>query len=131
MVTQDVDIRLRTLSRLHRIAGESRQDGSGVAEEVEGRAEVVLDAVWSSAVAADPTFRDSTFVTITGYGAVQFEWESDDIAIEALVEPAGGFTVYVHGADEETEECNPAEVAEVVGAIERGWGGARRAAGGV
>lgn len=131
MVTQDVDARLRTLSRLHRIAGESRQRGAGVTEEVEARAEAVLERVWDSRVAEDSTFRESTFVTITGDGAVQFEWESDVIAIEVVVEPVGGFTVYIHGDGNETEEYSPAEVAEAVGVIERGWGGAKRAASGV
>lgn len=131
MVTQDVDARLRTLSRLHRIAGESRQRGAGVTEEVEGRAEAVLERVWDSRVAEDSSFRESTFVTITGDGAVQFEWESHVTAIEAVVEPGGGFTVYVHGHDKRTEERSPADVAEAVEAIERGWDGTRRTSGGV
>ncbi len=131
MVTQDVDARLRTLSRLHRIAGESRGGGAGVTAEVEGRAEAFLERVWGSEAAEASSFRESTFVTITGDGAVQFEWESGAVAIEAVVEPGGGFTVYIHGGDEKTEECSPADVAEAVGAIERGWGGATKAASGV
>ena len=114
MVTQGLDTHLRTLTRLHRIASESRQGGAAVTKEVEERAEVVLKRVWSSSVAEDRAFRDSTFVTITGDGAVQFEWESSTVAVEAIVEPAGGFTVYIHRGSEETEECSPAEVGEFV-----------------
>ncbi len=131
MVTQDLDTRLRTLSRLQRIAGESREGSAGVTEEVEARATVVLERVWGSSAAEDRVFRESTFVTITGDGAVQFEWESSTVAIEAVVEPEGGFTVYVHRKGDEPEEWNPAEVADAIEAIERGWSGTRRAARGV
>ena len=65
-------------------------------------------------MAEDRAFPDSTFVTITGDGAVQFEWESSTVAVEAIVEPAGGFTVYIHREHEETEEFSPAEVGEFV-----------------
>ncbi len=131
MVTQDLNTHLRTLARLRRIVDESRNGDCPVAEDVERRAEAVLERAWNSRAAEDHAFRDSTFVTITGDGAVQFEWESEAVAIEAIVEPEGGFTVYVHRDGKETEECSPAEVAETVDAIERGWGGARRAASGV
>ena len=131
MVTQDVDARLRTLSRLHRIAGESRHAGSGVTEAVEDRAEAILERVWGCSAAEDQSFRDSTFVTITGDGAVQFEWESDAVAVEVVVEPEGGFTVFVHPEGSESEEWNPAEVSDAIEAIERGWSGKRRAARGV
>ena len=131
MVTQNLDTHLITLTRLRRIAGESRNGDCPVAEDIERRAEAVLERAWNSRAAEDHAFRDSTFVTITGDGAVQFEWESDSVAIEAIVEPEGGFTVYVHREGEETEECSPLEVAEAVEAIERGWGGARRVASGV
>ena len=109
MVTQDLDTHLRTLSRLHRIASESRKQDSGVTAEVEARAEAVLDRVWESSAAEDSAFRDSTFVTITGDGAVQFEWESGAVAIEVVVEPEGGFTVYVHRGDG-SEECDSVEM---------------------
>ena len=128
MVTQDLDTRLRTLQRLHRIAGESREGGAGVTEAAEARAVATLEQVWDSAAAEDSTFRESTFVTITGDGAVQFEWESEAVAIEAVVEPEGGFTVYVHEEGQEPEEWNPAELADAIEAIERGWSGTRRAA---
>ena len=131
MVTQDLDTQLRTRTRLRRIAGDSRQGDAGVPEEVEGRAEAVLERVWDSSAAGDEAFRESTFVTVTGDGAVQFEWESEAVAVEAIVEPEGGFTVYIHREGGGTEECSPAEVADAVEAIERGWGGARKAAGGV
>lgn len=131
MVTQDLDTRLRTLSRLQRIAGESREGSAGVTEEVEARATAVLERVWGSSVAEDRVFRESTFVTITGDGAVQFEWESSTVAIEVVVEPEGGFTVYVHREGDESEEWNPADVADAIEAIERGWSGTRRAARGV
>lgn len=131
MVTQDLDTHLRTLSRLHRIASESRKQASGVTAEVEARAEAVLDRVWESSAAEDGAFRDSTFVTITGDGAVQFEWESGAVAIEVVVEPEGGFTVCVHRGDDDPEEWNPAELADAIDAIERGWSGTRRAARGV
>ncbi len=131
MVTQDVDTHLRTLSRLRRIASESRKQDSGVTAEVEARAEAVLDRVWESSAASDGAFRESTFVTITGDGAVQFEWESGAVAIEVVVEPEGGFTVYVHRGDDQPEEWNPVELADAIEAIERGWSGTRRAARGV
>ncbi|MXY35502.1 MAG: hypothetical protein F4Y54_01805 [Dehalococcoidia bacterium] len=131
MVTQDLNTRLRTLNRLHRIAGESREGSSGVTEEVEARAAATLEHVWDCSAAEDRTFRESTFVTITGDGAVQFEWESEVVAIEVVVEPEGGFTVYVHPEGDEPEERNTAEVADAIEAIERGWSGTRRAARGV
>ena len=131
MVTQDLDTRLRTLNRLHRIAGESREGSAGVTEGVEARATAVLERVWGCSAAEDGAFRESTFVTVTGDGAVQFEWESGAVAIEMLVEPEGGFTVYVHREGEEPEECSPAEMADAIEAIERGWSGTRRAARGV
>ena len=131
MVTQDLDTHLRTLSRLRRIASESRRGDTGVTDEIEARAEAVLERVWSSSAAEDRAFRDSTFVTVTGDGAVQFEWESGEVAVEAIVEPDGGFTVYIHRENNETEECSPAELTDAVEVIERGWGGATRAAGGV
>ena len=131
MVTQDLDTHLRTLSRLRRIASESRRGDTGVTDEIEARAEAVLERVWSSSAAEASAFRDSTFVTIAGDGAVQFEWESGEVAVEAIVEPDGGFTVYIHRENNETEECSPAELTDAVEVIERGWGGARRAAGGV
>ena len=114
MVTKDVDMHLRTLSRLHRIASESRKGDSGVTAEVETRAEAVLESVWSSSAAEDSAFRDSTFVTIAGDGAVQFEWQAGAVAVEAIVEPEGGFTVYIHRENEETVECSPAELAAFV-----------------
>ena len=114
MVTQDLDTHLRTLSRLRRIASESRRGDTGVTDEVEARAEAVLERVWSSSAAEDSAFRDSTFVTVTGDGALQFEWESSTVAVEAIVEPEGGFTVYIHQENNETEECSPAEVGEFV-----------------
>ena len=101
---------LRTLSRLRRIASESRRGDTGVTDEIEARAEAVLERVWSSSAAEDSAFRDSTFVTIAGDGAVQFEWESGEVAVEAIVEPKGGFTVYIHRENNETEECSPAEL---------------------
>ena len=55
-------------------------------------------------------------------GVVQFEWEAGAVAVEAIVEPEGGFTIYIHREHEETEECSPAEVGAAVEAIERGWG---------
>lgn len=131
MVTQDLDTRLRTLQRLQRIAGESREESTGVTEEVEARAAATLEHVWGSSAAEDPVFRESTFVTITGDGAVQFEWESAAVAIEVMVEPEGGFIVYVHREGDEPEEWNPAELADAIEAIERGWSGTRRAARGV
>jgi hypothetical protein len=130
VVTQDLDTQVRTLGRLHRIAAESRHGGTGVTEEVEERAEAVLGQVLSASVAEDSVFRNSTFVTITGDGAVQFEWESGVVAIEAIVEPEGGFTVYVHREGEEAEEWRPLTPPDVVEAIERGWSGTRRAASG-
>ena len=133
MVTQDLDIRTRTLSRLHRIAHSSRVEDpeKGVTESVEKLAAKLLDRVWESSVGGDAAFRASTFVTITGYGAVQFEWESENVAIEVVVEPEGGYTVYVHREGEQPEEWNPTEVADALEAIERGWSGTRRAASGV
>ena len=131
MVTQDLDTRLRTLNRLHRIAGESREESAGVTEEVEARATATLERVWGCSAAEDRAFRESTFVTVTGDGAVQFEWESGAVAIEVVVEPEGGFTVYVHREGAEPEEWSPAEVADAIEAIERGWSGTRRAARGV
>lgn len=131
MVTQDLDTRLRTLNRLHRIAGESREGGAGVTEEVEARATATLERVWGCSAAEDSAFRESTFVTVTGDGAVQFEWESGAVAIEVVVEPEGGFTVYVHREGDEPEEWSAAEVADAIEAIERGWSGTRRAARGV
>ena len=114
MVTQDLDTRLRTVNRLRRIAGESRTGSAGVAETVEARAAAMLERVWSSFVAEDKAFRDSTFVTITGDGAVQFEWESEDVAIEVVVQPEGGFTVYVHREGKESEEWSSVGVSEEV-----------------
>ena len=124
-------ITLSTRIRLRRIARESRDrgEGSGVAEAVERRAEALLERIWVSSAGRDNLFQNSTFVTITGDGAVQFEWESDTVLIEAIVEPEGGFAIYVHQGDEEAEEYHPEPMAEAVVAIERGWGGARRAAG--
>lgn len=131
MVTQDVDTHGRTLGRLHRIAAESRRGDVGVTHEVEDRAEAVLERLWKASVAEDKAFRDSTFVTITGDGAVQFEWESGAVAIEAIVEPESGFTVYIHREGEGAEEYRLAELADAIEAIERGWSGTRRAARGV
>ena len=67
--THDPDLKARTLDRLRRIA---RDGGSGCAVDakVERRAEALLERVWASHVSSDESFRDSTFVTITGDGAV-------------------------------------------------------------
>lgn len=127
-------VHLNTRIRLRRIARESRgsEPRGGVTQEVERRAETLLERVWESSAASDGVFRDSTFVTITGYGAVQFEWEKDGVAIEALVEPELDFSVYVYPEDGEPEECtNLLEMVDVVDLIERRWSGDRRASSGV
>jgi len=131
VVTQDLDTHLRTLARLRRIVEESQHGEAQVTEDVQERAEVMLEQVWSASVAEDRAFRNSTFVTLTGDGAVQFEWESENVAIEVVVEPEGGYTVYVHREGEQPEEWEPTEVADALEAIERGWSGTRRAARGV
>ena len=51
-------------------------------------------------------------------GAVQFEWEAGAVAVEAIVEPEGGFTVYIHRGSEDTEECSPVEVGAAVEAVQ-------------
>ena len=126
-------VNLSTRIRLRRIARESRERGEDtpVDEAVERRAETLLERVWGSSLASDEAFTGSTFVTITGDGAVQFEWESEAMLIEATVEPRGGFTIYVHRERGGTVEHYPELIEEAVKVIERGWGGARRAAGGV
>ena len=118
--THDPEVKARTLDRLWRIA---RDGGSGcvVDAKVERRAEALLERVWASAASDDEVFRDSTFVTITGDGAVQFEWECGTVAIEALVEPEGGFTIYVHPEDGEPVEHAPAELTDAVAVIAHGW----------
>ena len=131
MVTQDLDTHVRTLARLRRIVEESRRGEVRVSDDVGERAEAMLEQVWRTSLAEDSAFRDSTFVTRTGDGAVQFEWESEDVAIEAVVEPEGGFTVYVHREGDEPEEWSPAGIADALEAIARGWSGTRRAASGV
>ena len=118
--THDPDLKARTLDRLRRIA---LGDGAecAVDAKVERRAEALLDRVWVSDVGSDESFRDSTFVTITGDGAVQFEWESGTVAIEAIIEPAGGFTIYVHPEGGESVEHAPVELADAVAVIAHGW----------
>ena len=118
--THDPDLKARTLDRLWRIA---RDGGAGCAVDatVERRAEALLDQVWASDAGDDEAFRDSTFVTITGDGAVQFEWESRGVAIEAIIEPKGGFTIYVHPENEEPVEHAPGEIRDAVAVIARGW----------
>ena len=118
--THGPDLKARTLDRLRRIA---RDGGSGCAVDakVERRAEALLDQVWASGAGDDASFRDSTFVTITGDGAVQFEWESGTVAIEAIVEPEGGFTIYIHPENGEPIEHAPVEIADAVTVIANGW----------
>ena len=118
--THDPEVKARTLDRLWRIA---RGDGAGCAVDakVERRAEALLERVWVSDVGSDESFCDSTFVTITGDGAVQFEWESGTVAIEAIVEPEGGFTIYVHPENGEPVEHAPVELADAVAVIAHGW----------
>ena len=118
--THDPDLKARTLDRLRWIA---RGDDTecAVDAKVERRAEALLERVWASHVSSDESFRDSTFVTITGDGAVQFEWESGTVAIEAIVEPEGGFTIYVHPEGGEPIEHAPVELADAVAVIAHGW----------
>lgn len=127
-------VHLNTRIRLRRIARESRErePEGGVAQEVERRAETLLERTWESSAASDKVFRDSTFVTITGYGAVQFEWENDGVAIEALVEPELDFSVCVYPEDGEPEEFTGLpEMVDVVDLIERRWMGDGRSSSGV
>lgn len=114
---------LDTRIRLRRIAQESREhtSESGVEVEVERRAELLLERVWVSHVGSDESFRDSTFVTITEDGAVQFEWESDAVIIEAIIEPEGGFTIYIHPENGDPIEHAPVEIADAVTVIANGW----------
>ena len=90
--TKITSVNLSTRVRLRRIARESRHTGedTSVEEAIERRAETLLERVWETPVARDEAFADSTFVTITGDGAVQFEWESELRLIEATVEAARG-----------------------------------------
>lgn len=114
------EVKARTLDRLRRIA---RDGGAGCAVDtkVERRAEALLERVWASDAGDDEAFRDSTFVTITGDGAVQFEWESRGVAIEAIVEPKGGFTIYVHPEGREPIEHVPVALTDAVAVIAHGW----------
>lgn len=120
---QHEDVHMYTRIRLRRIAQESREHTSeyGVEVEVERRAELLLERVWVSDAGTDAAFRDSTFVTITGDGAVQFEWESEMVAIEVIVRPEN-FTIYIYKDGEEAEEHYPTTIAETVTIIARGWG---------
>lgn len=118
--THDPELKARTLDRLRRIA---RDGGSGCAVDakVERRAEALLEWVWASDAGADESFCESTFVTITGDRAVQFEWESETVAIEVIVEPEGGFTIYVHPKSGEPVEHTPIDIADAVAVIAHGW----------
>lgn len=114
------EVKARTLDRLRRIA---RDGGAGCAVDarVERRAEALLEQVWASDAGDDEVFRDSTFVTITGDGAVQFEWESDAVAVEVIVEPEGGFTIYVHPEGRDPYEHAPVALRDAVAVIAHGW----------
>ena len=120
---QHEDVHMYTRIRLRRIAQESREhtSESGVEVEVERRAELLLERVWVSDAGTDATFRDSTFVTITGDGAVQFEWESEMVAIEVIVRTEN-FTIYIYRDGEEAEEHYPTSIAETVTIVAQGWG---------
>lgn len=118
--THGPELKARTLDRLRRITHDGGA-GCAVDAKVERRAEALLERVWASDAGSDASFRDSTFVTITGDGAVQFEWESGTVAIEAIVEPGGGFTIYVHPEGGEPIEHAPVEPADAVAVIARGW----------
>ena len=122
-VLEHKNVHLDTRIRLRRIAQESREHTaeSGVEVEVERRAELLLERVWVSDTGTDATFCDSTFVTITGDGAVQFEWESEMVAIEVIVRPEN-FTIYIYRDGEEAEEHYPTSIAETVTIIAQGWG---------
>ena len=65
---------------------------------------------------------DPSFVTATGDGAIQFEWERGELEAEVVMEPDYGFSIYVFrqrdGQLECLEERDDLMIEELLGTLQ-------------